>query len=59
MKPIEAWRAELGTPEWVWRGLLVSHPAGKQLTEAEYRDACKAVETRPLNAAQAAEEEHG
>ena len=48
MKTIEEWRAAKATPEWVFRGLLVSHPAGKALTEDEYDQACADVRNAPV-----------
>jgi hypothetical protein len=37
-KTIENWRAELGTPAWLWAGMKIGlgFPIGKELTRAEY-----------------------
>ncbi len=46
LKPVEAWKAELNTPEWLFAAARSAQnwPVGQELSEAEYSKATAAAE---------------
>lgn len=50
VRPIEEWREQLGTPDWLFAAARAKRgwPQGREVSEAEYRAAIKAAENEVI-----------